>query len=180
MRSVRPILSFLLTFLLAPAILYAQRPAVIKDVDAKGRIPYMKQFLSNHQDTYCATNNDTCAVTFEAVPAGYRLVVEHVSAVFSVLPNPSSPSTPAQVYLSNGTTGADLVFLPLPSPTLRVATAGFQDDLLSVPVTIYVEAGNKPSVSFTAPLSDVRSPVSVRTLEHFMSVTVIGYLIATT
>ena len=49
-------------------------PVPNKDVDQRGRSAY--QYYSN-----CTSQSGTCTITFPAVPAGQRLIVEHVSAI---------------------------------------------------------------------------------------------------
>ncbi len=47
----------------------------VQNVDEKGRVPYMQSGFQS-----CAPGNGLCDLVFPAVPAGKRLVIEHVSA----------------------------------------------------------------------------------------------------
>ena len=171
-RLIAPLAVFFLGF--GSALSSAQRPALTKDVDAKGRIPYMQSYRAL-QDQACKANTDSCTILFDAVPAGYRLVVEQVSAAYGVLTGITVlTSTPESIV--SFTTGTQYIFLP--PPTLRINQVGFQDNSLFVPATFYVEAGNQPGVSISASAGSGISPLNLHILEHYFSVTVVGYLIA--
>jgi hypothetical protein len=76
-----------------PALAQA-RAALIKNIDEKGRNPYIQSgFLS------CAAGTGLCDLFFPAVPSGKRLVIEQVSA------NINTSATPNATFLvvSGGT-----------------------------------------------------------------------------
>src|SRR4051812_19831243 len=58
----------------APAIAAAVKAALVKNVDEPGRMPYRVEV---HCDTVAS---NICSADGPAVPAGMRLVIEHVSA----------------------------------------------------------------------------------------------------
>ena len=176
MQTTNRLIASLSVLFLGFGSLYAsaQRPALTKDVDAKGRIPYMQSYAAI-QDQACKVNTDSCLVLLEPVPAGYRLVVEQVSTAYTVLTGITVfTSSPASiVYFRTGTQS-----IPLPPPTLRVNSIGVQDNSLFVPATFYVEAGYQPGVSIVASAGSNISPLNLHILDHYLSVTVVGYLIA--
>lgn len=60
----------------APAVAQVVRAALVKNVDEKGRSPYMQLLFRS-----CPSGgNGACELIFPPVPAGKRLVVEHVNA----------------------------------------------------------------------------------------------------
>ncbi|HET9269366.1 MAG TPA: hypothetical protein VFO31_14430 [Vicinamibacterales bacterium] len=102
------------------------RAAVVKNVDEKGRIPF--QATSLCVSAFPAPN---CFVTFPAVPAGKRLVIEYVSAEFNLSPN-FQPAA-ALTNVSGG------INHPLPTFFRFGANYGVSSRLL-----LYAEAGQQP------------------------------------
>lgn len=75
----RAILLAALAVLLIAGTATAQvRPAYIKNVDEPGRLPY-QQMVSFSEGAPDTCNPLLCVISFNAVPAGKRLVVEHVT-----------------------------------------------------------------------------------------------------
>src|SRR5215469_7202019 len=68
----------------------------VRNVDEKGRIPYMQNV-----DVGCLTSV-FCDAVYPPVPAGMRLVVEHVSA--NIFVNPGGINTTV-LFVANGTVG---------------------------------------------------------------------------
>jgi hypothetical protein len=135
------------------------KAALVKDVDALGRTPYQQTIIFAQSATYCS--NFVCTVIFPAVPAGYRLVVTHISAQYRL----STGGTLASVAVAvDGS-----VF----GPQLLVATTpiGLSVYVASSPVTFFVEAGHSPSLSLVGQfvLADGSNTAQA---------TVIGYLIS--
>ena len=98
----------------------------VRNVDEKGRVPFMQGAFQN-----CVAGNAFCDMSFAAVPAGKRLVVEHVSANIGV--NPGSGI--------NGTfLIAPCIFFSLPGRSMATP------ELIGVnePVLAYYDAGQVP------------------------------------
>jgi len=99
----------------------------VKNVDEKGRNPYMQTTFQN-----CGTNSGLCDLYFPAVPAGKRLVVEHVSANIGL--NPGSALNATFLGAPGG------VFFSLPGHAMATATlVGVNEQVLA-----YYEAGQAP------------------------------------
>ena len=100
----------------------AVQPLPVREVDDPGRIPYESlQTIGAGQDRF----------TFPAVPAGHRLVIQHVSAIV-IFPSDVSDVTVAVTSPEGFST-----FLP---PIFANSTRFDQ------PVQLYVDAGNSPKV----------------------------------
>ncbi len=59
------------------------RPALVRDVDEPGRVPYQSAIFLSPNDSRCSGGAATafsCDVTFPGVPSGKRLVIQHASA----------------------------------------------------------------------------------------------------
>jgi hypothetical protein len=111
------------------------KPALVRNIDEPGRNPY-QQSISFQQNTFAGCTINSCVVTFNAVPAGRRLVVTYVSARY----HDPTFFGPAGVSLGlNGNVGATLVDLPRNSTDNAFQT-------IASPLTFYVEAGDKPTV----------------------------------
>lgn len=80
----RTILLAALAVILIAGMAAAQvRPAYVKNVDEPGRAPYQQMVhFSPQRFVDCSA---PCVVPFNAVPAGKRLVVEHVTMLVAVL-----------------------------------------------------------------------------------------------
>ena len=104
-------------------------PAKTSSVDDPGRIPY--QFFANLQP--CV--HTTCQATTPAVPAGKRLVVQHVSA-FGAL---TSPGNTVEVVVSTPTA----VLSTFAPPVFGTTNQGFAFDQ---PVLGFADAGQTVTV----------------------------------
>jgi hypothetical protein len=144
----------LVLFATAPA--NAQKAALVKDVDAMGRTPYQQSIFFNQTSSVCTLF--VCTVRFNAVPAGYRLVVTHVSTRYSLQTGGSG----ANVSIETNST-----VLLLPAPVFT----GFSSYIASSPVTFYVEAGQTPTVSMAGQFV-------VNNGSNTAYAAVVGYLIA--
>jgi hypothetical protein len=101
-------------------------PALNSRIDDPGRIPFMES-LSN------SCSNVTCAYNFQPVPAGHRVVIQHVSGVLSFT---SAPSFVGGSLLSTAG-GAQLFFnLEAAAPTNQIP---FDQQAL-----YFVDAGQSP------------------------------------
>ena len=150
-----------ITFVLlaAAATANAQKPALVKDVDALGRTPYQQRIFFNQDNSHCTFF--TCSVTFKTVPAGYRLVVTHVSIRYKL----ATGGTVASVEINDGSAPGDGLLLPAP------AYIGLSEYIASSPVTFYIEAGKAPTVSAMGQFVTNDGSITAEA-------TVVGYLIS--
>lgn len=130
----------------------AQKPALIQNIDEKGRTPFYDTVIGS-----CSYGS--CILTFATVPAGYRLVVTHASIRFLL----DSSAGTSWAFFANGGYGPSgyyyEVYLPAPG------TNGGTVYTYSSPITAYAEAGQQPSISLFNSQAD---PVG----------TIDGYLVA--
>jgi len=118
------------------------RAALIKNVDEKGRIPYQQSGA-----TSCGTG--LCDFSFPIVPAGKRLVVEHVSA---------------NIYVNTGGVNATFLegaggFTVFSLPGRAMATPqliGVNEQVLA-----YYEAGQTPFYRVAFSVGDANDSYSV-------------------
>jgi hypothetical protein len=128
-------------FYAAPALAQVVRAAVVKNLDERGRNPYMQTtFLS------CTAANGLCDLFFPAVPAGKRLVVEHVSA---------------NVYAASGI-NATFLLTPGNAQFALAARANSSPTLLAVnePVLAYFDAGQSPLYRVALNVAGSQSSIS--------------------
>jgi hypothetical protein len=144
---------------LLPATAYAQKPALVRNVDEPGRSPYQQVLLFNQSTQVCT--NYVCTLWFNPVPAGYRLVVTHVSARFRLADNGSEAYTTLGY---DGNLASDIV---LPAPSF----IGYNYYVVSSPVTFYVEPGSSPTLSLSGNRVDASGSYSAQA-------SIVGYLVA--
>ena len=107
----------------------ATMPALTSSVDDPGRIPYQKLVLN----TGCV-GQTICAFTWPQVPQGQRLVIQHISGLLTVSPDP----------------GALLVFFGNVRNEVNVVSAvnigGSSFSALHEQVLLYFDQGETPMV----------------------------------
>jgi hypothetical protein len=104
-------------------------PALNSRIDDPGRIPFIAGFSNSCSGSLCST-------TFLSVPAGHRVVIEHVSATLSFN---AAPGTVVGFVSSTGPT----------SPVNFAFSAIGNAALFDVPVLYYVDGGQSPVVQFS-------------------------------
>ena len=111
--------------------LMAAVAAMIKNIDERGRNPY-------HQQVTCySASTNTCTAFFPTVPAGMRLVVEHVNLSLDT-PTPLS-------YVDIGGNGA---IIENPLLALQGKDPGGNSVYIgNQPMLMYYEAGQAPAVA---------------------------------
>jgi hypothetical protein len=126
-----------LAILLSTAFAAAQMPqsaATIAlptvNIDEPGRIPYQAVALGK-------CNGTVCSATFNAIPAGHRLVIQHVAGDMTTL-DPVPDGTRVLVGVTN-----KVQFMSFPvSPFIPGVFLGAFDQ----PVQFYVDSGQTPMV----------------------------------
>jgi len=124
----------------------AAQATQVREVDDPGRIAYeSQQSIGAGRDTFI----------FPVVPAGHRLVIQHISGeVFF-------QSIVSEVFVSAGSPEGGSNFLPLPSFTRNLT-------LFDQLVQLYVDAGHRPQVV-------VEANANIPVLNGFLTLT--GYLL---
>jgi hypothetical protein len=145
----------------------AQRPAIVKDTEAVGRLPYI------HTLEYsCPLSSPSSCLqhvyTFPAVPTGYRLVVTYVSASF-----PTNSPQSLSVLLTNGETAFDTDYaaLDLQAPVCAAMSLRY-NCVSSAPASFYLEGALAPNV-----IVHTGSTIAYST-DNTARVTVVGYLLS--
>ena len=144
--------------LLSAAFAAAQAPQTpatlalpIMNVDEPGRIPYQAGAFG-----HC--NGTVCKATFQAIPAGHRLVIQHVSGNVSTL-DPVPDETRVLVSMNN-----QVQFMSFPvAPFIPGVFVGGFDQ----PVVFYVDGGQTLTV---------QANIGVSAMDTFTP-SVIGYLL---
>jgi hypothetical protein len=136
------------------------RPVRTKNVDEPGRAPYQVSGLFVPSD--CSFNGAlySCSLTLPVVPAGKRLVIEHLSMFVAV--DGGSPDALRFLATPSGT-----AFFVQPTFTPRASNANHF--FLDRPVLVYQEPGTIPGVLLT-----------LTGLPSTAQLTVHGYLIGAT
>jgi hypothetical protein len=110
----------------------AQKSVLTKSIDEPGRTPYTQTVTPS-----CDIALLFCNANFNAVPAGFRLVVTHASLFYSARPTLN--------YSLIGGAASD-VFLYLPTTTPIYDSGSSRTYIVSTPVTYYVDAGRSPQI----------------------------------
>lgn len=118
----------------------AQKPVVTRNADEPGRNPYRQNVFINQTSGYCP-NPYYCVFTFNAVPAGYRLVVTYASARFSV--NAGAADVQASLQDDSNVFGTQVVMAP-------PVSVGGSTYISGSPITFYVDAGKNPTILISA------------------------------
>jgi hypothetical protein len=165
MNALRTLALFLATTSITAL---AQKPAIVKDTEAVGRLPYI------HTLEYsCPLNNPSSCVlhgyTFPAVPAGYRLVVTYVSVSF-----PTNSPQSLSVLLTNGKTALDMDYaaLDLQAPVCAAESRLQYNCVSSAPASFYLEGALAPNVIVGT------GSTAAFTTDNTARVTVVGYLLS--
>jgi hypothetical protein len=87
------------------------QPVLNSSIDDPGRIPFQQQIALNNGECSGAA---TCLFTFRSVPAGHRLVVQHISGLVSYSGTPFSIII--SLYTPNSGVPLSAFFAPLTGP----------------------------------------------------------------
>jgi hypothetical protein len=146
---------------------HAQKPALVQNIDERGRNPYQQtiQFaptVTGTGSTPCISGN-VCLALFKPVPAGYRLVVTQVSAIY---PAASTGDVSHPVLLVSIVSIASPQFVD--ATALPTATLSGGVYTSSTPTTFYVEPGFTPVLDMSNVLTGAGDAI----------VSISGYLVA--
>lgn len=106
-------------------------PALNSRIDDHGRIPFVSGFSNSCSGTLCS-------YTFPTVPAGRRVVIEHISGNL----NFNAAPTVITMFVNTATTSQ----IQFNVPPGNVGNASFFDQ----PLLYYVDGGQSPVVIFTS------------------------------
>ena len=124
----------------AKPLLAQVRAALVQNVDDPGRIPYQASVLGT---TGANCSIIGCTFAFAPVPAGHRLVVQHVSMFIQ----PNANSVPAGVSLTAKTASSAFLVNVVFHATVQAADNDIRFDQ---PVMAYFDAGETPLASIQA------------------------------
>lgn len=136
----------------------ATSPLIVRTLP-EAPTPYQRSLFFNQGPDTCT--DFVCTITFDAVPAGHRLVVTYASARFAL----SGAMTSANVRIGPASTSEASILLPPPTSLggTNVSTAS--------PVTFYVEAGDQPEISVGGQfVSGVSNTAQVALVGHLVPV----------
>ena len=136
----------------ATAALAQPKPALVQDIDQPGRAKYQESVSHSCQDS------STCYFYFSAVPAGKRLVVTWVSAIYELNASGDSQGILYPYDLS----GVELYLLPSPNQWAGTSRT------INSPVMMYVEAGSYPSLEILSTLFSGSAKVTL--VGYYLSV----------
>ncbi|HXK01419.1 MAG TPA: hypothetical protein VMS37_03390 [Verrucomicrobiae bacterium] len=143
-KSARLAVLVLLVFIATAA---AQvRPALVKNTDEPGRLPYQNMLSFSGGDTSCPTST-FCIVQFPAVPAGKRLVVEQITILAIVAGGAPNFLAFGDFFVTNEGNIAMVTPAFVAGGGILSSTFYFLDR----PVKVYYEPGTTPKVKIGAP-----------------------------
>src|SRR5262249_32254810 len=107
-------------------------PAIVSNMNDPGRIPYQSTLMTTPQT--CPGGINECLFTFPAVPAGHRLVIQHVSGFIQAAPG----AVPGMValLLTNNQTATTTTRFVLTSENNADLVVAFDQ-----PVLVYADEG---------------------------------------
>ncbi|WP_347985844.1 hypothetical protein [Methylomonas sp. AM2-LC] len=166
-KSLALVAAILSAATLLPAQEAAAAAALVKNVEQPGRLPYQQTVQFNSIIGNCNTfsgNTNACLVSFNAVPAGKRLVVEHVTLLIAT--TGGAPNLVAFGEDLSTNTGIVAVIKPDFSAGINISGSTFWN--LDREARVYYEPGTTPKIKILVPGSIVGFDSSA---------TVHGYLI---
>ncbi len=150
------------------------RPALTKNVDEPGRVPYT-QFFSALPGLATGCGLNFCDFYPPAVPAGKRLVITDVYGVINLEPGASVNSLQLKVTDSTFSVTRNVFEVPQnPSAYYDVALAfELRRYAFQAKVMMFVEAGDRGAIHFWTGSGNLSS-------EYATSLTIVGYLVDVT
>jgi hypothetical protein len=124
-------------------------PALNSRIDDPGRIPFLVLFSNGCSGTLCS-------YTFPAVPAGHRVVIEHISG--ALIFNTAPTQLFGFVKSSGNTNQVQFNVIP-PSGTVTI---------FDQPILYYVDAGQSPIIQFTSGVTNFNASAG-------QNLTLVGY-----
>jgi len=119
------------------------RAAYTKNVDEPGRVPY--QYMREVNPSDVCTGN-FCLIPFTAVPAGKRLVLQHVTALVAVADTGQPSFAALGDYAVTNQGNVAIISQPFTKTTVSILGTTFW--ALDAPVHAYYEPGATPKLKF--------------------------------
>jgi hypothetical protein len=141
----------------AKPLLAQARAVLVQNTDEPGRHPYRQTVFFDQ--TQCFARG--CVLPFDAVPAGYRLVITYASVLYGI--NNSSSAPLVDLVINGGPADARPPTLYLPVP---VAAGGYSY-VTSSPITFFADAGQRPTLELGGGVVTSNSFVAVATLSGY-------------
>lgn len=148
LMSVLVVVSGFFLSIVADRAMAQLRAALVKNVDEPGRMPYQQLVGFIVEVGVNCINAQHCIVSFNPVPAGKRLVIEHMSMLVWVQ-NGGQPVNTAFGDTFTIGSGLDVAILQ-PAFTPGFGISGQTSWSLDRPVRVYYEAGQTPKVKVVA------------------------------
>jgi hypothetical protein len=124
-------------------------PALNSRIDDPGRIPFLVLFSNGCSGTLCS-------YTFPAVPAGHRVVIQHISG--ALIFNTAPTQLFGFVKSSSNSNQVQFNVIP-PSGTVTI---------FDQPILYYVDAGQSPIIQFTSGVTNFNASAG-------QNLTLVGY-----
>ena len=112
-------------------------PAIVSDMNDPGRVPYQSSVFGTTQSN-CSGAGNECFFVFPTVPAGHRLVIQHVSGFIQA----TSGAVPALVGIPLSNNQDTTSFLVAAQSNVDGGLVAFDQ-----PVLVYVDEGISPRVA---------------------------------
>ncbi|HEY2381327.1 MAG TPA: hypothetical protein VGK48_09120 [Terriglobia bacterium] len=122
------------------------RPTYTKNVDEAGRLPYQHEVDVSPGSSACPSSS-FCFVDFPAVPAGKRLVVQHITALVGVA---SGGQPNLFAFGDDFTTNTGNIAIIQPTFTQGPTILGANFWSLDKDITVYYEPGTAPRLKISA------------------------------
>lgn len=113
----------------------SSNPAMVSSINDPGRVPFFAEVTLNS----CTTS--PCIHTFAPVPAGHRLVLQHVSGVVPF----SFNALPTYMWVNVFSYGVGSVNFNVP---IASSLGSGTTDVFDQPTLFYFDAGQTPQISF--------------------------------
>jgi hypothetical protein len=134
-------------------------PTVNVASNSSDRQPYQKTIFFNQSPSTCT--QFVCTVSFDAVPAGKRLVITYASAQWGLTSGGNFAT--ASVGVNGNGLGQPQVLLP------AAVLSGFSSWVAAGPLTFYAEAGDVPTMQLAGQF--------VQPVSNTAEAAIVGYLV---
>ena len=143
----------------SPTVNVGNSPTVNVASNSSDRQPYQKTIFFNQSPSTCT--QFVCTVSFDAVPAGKRLVITYASAQWGLTSGGNFAT--ASVGVNGNGLGQPQVLLP------AAVLSGFSSWVAAGPLTFYAEAGDVPTMQLAGQF--------VQPVSNTAEAAIVGYLV---
>lgn len=160
MTLIRRLAVVLMALVPASVALAQPKPALVKDVDQPARSMYQETAI----DASFCIGQSTCELSFAAVPAGKRLVVQWINVFYPLVS--TSGDSDVKLYSVLGVQPQGTTFLFQPAP--NAGTTGLRT--VNTGVLMYVDAGAFPTMLIVAENTTFNGSVLATLSGYYVSV----------